>query len=68
MRFFASSAVVERAEAVIKAILQIALKPGVDLRQLAKDAFSSNLPEPDPLMKFSQICRADLDNVHRTLT
>ena len=67
MRLFAPSSVVEGAEAVIKAILQIALKPGVDLRQLATVAFSSNLPEPDPLLKFSQICRADLDDVRRTL-
>ena len=40
-------------------------KPSIELRQLAKEALSKN-PDPDPLLTFSQVCRADLENVRRT--
>ena len=66
MRLFAPTDVVNGAEAVLKAIVEIPLKPSVELRQLAKQALSDSL-DPDPLPKFSSICRADLDNVHRTV-
>jgi hypothetical protein len=66
MRLFASPDVVEGAEAVLKAIVEILLKPSVELRQLAKEALSKGL-DPDPLLAFSSICRKDLDNVHRAL-
>jgi multidrug efflux pump len=66
MRLFAPPSVVAGAEAVLKAIIEIALKPGVNVRQLAKEALSKN-PESDPLLAFSQLCRADLDNVRRTV-
>lgn len=64
MRLFASTEVVDGAEAVLKAIVEVLLKPSVELRQLAKDSLSKRL-DPDPLLAFSSICRADLDNVHR---
>ncbi len=64
MRLFAPADVVSGAEAVLKAILEIALKPSVELRQLAKEALAKNL-DPDPLLAFSKICRADLDSVQR---
>ncbi len=60
MRLFAPSNVVSGAEAVLKAILEIALKPSVELRQLANDALSRS-PFPDPLLTFSEMCRTDLD-------
>jgi hypothetical protein len=41
------------------------LKPSVELRQLAKQALSNSIK--DPLLAFSSICRADLDNLHRTM-
>jgi hypothetical protein len=66
MRLFAPSDVVEGAEAVLRAIVEILLKPGVELRQLAKEALSKRL-DPDPLLTFSSICRADLDSVPRTV-
>jgi hypothetical protein len=66
MRLFAPTEVVDGAEAVLRAILEISLKPGIELRQLAKEALSKSL-DPDPLLVFSSICRADLDNVHRTV-
>jgi hypothetical protein len=65
MRIFAPSEVVSTADAVLKAIVEISLKPSVALRQLAKEALSRN-PEPDPLVTFSLVCRADLENVRRT--
>jgi hypothetical protein len=65
MRIFASADVVDTADAVLKAIVEISLKPSVALRQLAKDALSKN-PEPDPLVTFSLVCRADLEDVRRT--
>ena len=64
MRLFAPTDVVNGAEAVLRAIVEILLKPSIELRQLAKEALSKSL-DPDPLLVFSSICRADLDNVHR---
>jgi hypothetical protein len=61
MRLFAPPDVVSAAEAVLRAIAEIALRPSVELRQLAKEALSKSLP--DPLLAFSEICRADLDTV-----
>ena len=56
---------VSGADAVLRAIVEIALKPSIEFRQLAKEALSKS-PEPDPLLAFSKICRADLDHVRRT--
>ena len=66
MRLFATASVVDGAEAVLRAIVEISLKPSVEFRQLAKDALSKHL-DPDPLLAFSSLCRADLDDVHRTV-
>jgi hypothetical protein len=66
MRLFAPDNVVDGAEAVLRAIVEISLKPSVELRQLAKEALSNHL-DPDPLLAFSSLCRADLDDVHRTV-
>jgi hypothetical protein len=66
IRLFAPPDVVTGAELVFKTIVEIALKPSVELRQLAKQALSKN-PDPEPLLAFSSICRADLDRVRRTL-
>jgi hypothetical protein len=66
MRLFAPTDVVDGAEAVLRAIVEISLKPSIELRQLATEALSKSL-DPDPLLVFSSICRADLDNVHRTV-
>ena len=66
MRLFAPQDVVGGAEAVVKAIVEISLKPSIELRQLAKEALSKS-PDPDPFLAFSLICRTDLDNVRRTV-
>ncbi len=65
MRLFAATDVLKGAEEVLKAIVEISLKPSVELRRLAQDALSKSL-DPDPLLTFSVICRKDLDNVLRT--
>ena len=65
MRFFASPDVIATAEAVIRAIVEISLKPKIEVRTLATDALSKRL-DPDPLLEFSRLCRADLDGVRRT--
>jgi hypothetical protein len=65
MRLFAPPDVIGGAEKVIGVIVEISLKPSIELRQLAKEALSRNL-DPDPLLAFSSTCRADLDNVRRT--
>jgi len=66
MRFFASPKVVAAAEAVLRAIVEISLRPSVELRQLATDALSKRL-DPDPLVEFSLVCKDDLDSVRRTV-
>jgi hypothetical protein len=64
MRFFAPSCVMEAAERVLKALAEIALQPSIEFRKLMSDAISKGL-EPDPLLQFSVVCRADLDGVRR---
>lgn len=66
MRFFAPRNIVDSAEGVVRTIMAIALRPGVQLRQLAADAVANTF-DVDPLRSFSEMCRADLDNVRRTL-
>jgi HEAT repeat protein len=66
MRLFAPENVITEADAVIKALIEIALKPGVELRRLAVEALSKS-PDPDSLRNFSIVCQADLDNVRRSL-
>lgn len=65
MRLFAPPDILSGAEAVLRAIVEILLKPSIELRQLAKEALSKSL-DPDPLLAFSSLCRSDLDDVHRT--
>jgi hypothetical protein len=40
MRLFAPTDVVDGAEALLRAIVEILLKPSIELRQLAKEALS----------------------------
>ena len=63
MRLFAPPGVLEGAEAALRGIVEIMLKPSIEFRHLAKQALSNSIE--DPLLAFSSICRADLDNVHR---
>ena len=65
MRLYAATDVIKGAEEVLKAIVEISLKPSVELWRLAQDALSKSL-DPDPLLTFSVICRKDLDTVMRT--
>jgi hypothetical protein len=65
MRLFAPVNVIAAAEAVLRAIVEISLNPSMELRQLATEALTRSL-DPDPLLKFSRVCRADLDGLRRT--
>jgi hypothetical protein len=56
MRLFAPPHIVVEAEAVLKAIVEVLLKPGIELRQLARESLSKS-PDPDPFLKFSLSCR-----------
>ena len=53
MRLFAPSDVVKGAEAVLRAIVEISLKPGIELRRLANQALSESL-DPDPLLSSAR--------------
>ena len=64
MRLFAPQEVLASAEAVLKAIVDIYLKPRVDLRELAIQMLAEG-PRGDPLLPFSSVCRNDLENVRR---
>jgi hypothetical protein len=66
MRLFAPPSVINEAEAVIRGIIEIALKPSVDIRKVAMAELSKN-QQADLLLPFSLAFRADLDNVYRTV-
>ena len=66
MRLFAPDTVVGEAEAVLKAIIEILLRPGVGLGELAKEALFRS-PDPDPFPRFCRACRNDLEDVRRTM-
>lgn len=66
MRLFAPADVVSAADVALRAIVTIFLKPSIELRQLATEAVSKSL-DPDPLVAFSSICRADLESVRRNV-
>jgi hypothetical protein len=64
MRLFAPQEVLESAETVLKTIVDILLKPRVEIRQLAMEALADGT-RPDPLLPFSMICRNDLESVRK---
>jgi hypothetical protein len=66
MRLFAPPNVINEAEAVIRGLIEISLKPSVDFRKFAMAELSKNR-QPDLLLPFSQACRADLDSVYLTV-
>ena len=66
MRLFAPAEVLASAEVVLKAIVEILLKPRVEVRQLAAQALTEET-RLDPLLPFSVVCRTDLEHVRRSL-
>src|SRR5262249_36189943 len=66
MRLFAPPSVINEAEAVIKGLIEISLKPGVDVRKVAMERLSKD-QQHDLLLPFSLACRADLDNLDQTV-
>jgi len=65
MRLFAPPNVIDEAEAVIRWLVEISLKPSVEFPKVAAELFSDR--RSDLLLRFSTVCRADLDNVYRTV-
>jgi len=63
MRLFAPPKVIDEAEAVIRGLIELSLKPSVDLRKLAMAKLSKD-PDSDLLLPFSLACRADLDKLY----
>ena len=66
MRLFAPPDVMHEAEEVMRGLIEISLKPSMDLRKLAMEELSKQ-SESDLLRPFSRVCRADLDRVHQTI-
>ena len=66
MRLFASPEVISEAEAVLKAVVEIYIRPGMTFGQLAREALS-HTPDPGPFLRFCRVCRSELDNVRRTM-
>lgn len=66
MRLFSPSNVVDEAEGVIRRLIEISLKPSVDLRKLAIAELSTD-QNSDVLLAFSRACRVDLDGLYRTV-
>ena len=64
MRLFAPPHVIDEAEAVIRRIVEISLKPSMEFPKVAAELFNDR--KSDRLLQFSLACRADLDSVYRT--
>jgi hypothetical protein len=66
IRLFSPPDVIAEVEVVIGGLIEIALKPSVDLRKLAMAKLSRS-GELDLLLPLSLACRADLDQVRRSV-
>ena len=66
MRLFAPRSVIEQAEAVIKGLVELSVKPGMDVRKLTVEEVVRRR-HTDPLLPFSLASRSDLDSVYRTV-
>ena len=66
MRLFAPPNVIDEAEQVIKGIVDLSLKPRVDLRKLTAAELSSDR-EHDLVLPFSLACRDDLDKIYHVV-
>jgi hypothetical protein len=66
MKLFAPPKVIDEAELVVRGIIEISLKPSLDLRKLTMAELSKNR-DSDLVLPFSLACRADLDHVHGTV-
>ena len=64
MRLFAPPNVINEADAVIRGLIEISLKPSEDFRKVAMELSKDR--QHDLLLPFSLACRADLDNVDQT--
>src|SRR5215472_14033731 len=65
MRLFAPPNVINEADAVIRGLIEISLKPSEDFQKVAMEL--SKDQQHDLLLPFSLACRADLDNMDQTV-
>jgi hypothetical protein len=63
IRLFAPAVVVTEAEQVLQAIVEIALQPVIDFRDLTAAELAERR-ETNVLEAFSTVCRSDLDDLH----
>jgi hypothetical protein len=69
IRLFAPAKVIEEAEKLIRLIIEVSLKPGVDLRAAASEALAARAnPLQNPLVPLSRACQEDLDRLERMVT
>ncbi len=66
MRLFAPRSVIEQAEAVIREIVDLSRKPGMDVRKLTVEEVAERR-RSDPLLPFSVASRSDLDNMYQSV-
>jgi hypothetical protein len=66
MRLFAPKTIIDEAESVMRGLIEISLEPRMDLRQFAVDQLSRK-EDADLLLPFSVACRADLDQLYKTV-
>jgi hypothetical protein len=64
MRLFAPHQVIAEAEDVIKNLIQISLKPRLEMQELARTALTDP-SVPDLLFRFSVASQTDLNDVYR---
>jgi hypothetical protein len=50
----------------MRGLIEISLKPSMDLRKLAAEQLSKT-SDSDLLLPFSRACRTDLDQLYRTV-
>jgi hypothetical protein len=65
IRLFAPAKVIQEADKVIRLIIEISLKPPIDLRAAASEVLASR---EHLLLSLSRACREDLDSLERTVT
>jgi hypothetical protein len=69
IRLFAPPKVIEEAEKLVRLIIEVSLKPRVDLRAAAGEALAARAnPLQNPLLPLSRACQEDLESLERAVT
>jgi hypothetical protein len=68
LRLFAPAKVIEEAEKLVRRIIEVSLKPRVDLRAAAGEALAAGEnPLQNLLLPLSRACQEDLHSLERTV-